>query len=67
VLITHQDCAFYTQQLHVSLAELELRQRADMVKAIDRVRSSFSNLQVEAYFARKQPNGMIDFEWLAGS
>ncbi len=61
VLIAHQDCAFYSERLHVSPLQLAERQREDMQLAIQKVRSFASNLRVEAFFARKCDDGMIQF------
>ena len=52
VLIAHENCAFYTERLRVSPLQLESKQRDDMRKAIDRVRSIRSDIFVEAWFAR---------------
>ena len=62
VLIAHQDCAFYTERLHVSPQQLESQQREDMEAAVRRVRSFAHGLTVDAFFARKQPDGTIQFE-----
>jgi hypothetical protein len=62
VLIAHQDCAFYTEQLRVAPAELERQQREDMKIVVRRVRSLAPNLQVDAFFARKHGDGTIRFE-----
>lgn len=62
VLIAHQDCAFYTEQLHVSLQRLESRQREDIQAAVDRIRSVARSLTVETFFARKHSDGTIRFE-----
>ena len=62
VLIAHQYCAFYTEQLHVPLAQLESRQREDLHAAAERVWSLASNLAIGTFFARKHADGMIRFE-----
>jgi hypothetical protein len=62
VLIAHQDCAFYTERLRVASPQLEPRQRDDMQAAAERVRTFAPNLRVEAFFARKCPDGRIRFE-----
>ena len=62
VLIAHQDCAFYTERLHVSPLQLESQQREDMEAAVRRVRSIARGLTVDTFFARKQPDGTIQFE-----
>lgn len=62
VLIAHQDCAFYSHRLKISSLQLESQQRADMTTAVERVHSLGSHLQVDAFFARKQPNDVVQFE-----
>ena len=62
VLIAHQDCAFYTQRLRLAPAQVEPQQREDMQIIVRRVRSLAATLQVDAFFARKQPDGIIRFE-----
>ena len=62
VLIAHQNCAFYTEWLHISPLQLETQQREDMQKAVQRVRSIGSSLLVETFFARKHTDGRICFE-----
>lgn len=64
VLIAHQDCAFYTERLHVSPQKIEAQQRQDMQTAIERIHSLARNLPVHAFFARKDPAGTIRFESL---
>jgi len=64
VLIAHQDCAFYTERLHVSPQQLESQQREDMEAAVRRVRSFAHGLTVDAFFARKHSDGTIRFESL---
>lgn len=62
VLIAHQDCAYYTEQLHVSPLQLEAQQRDDIEAAVRRIRSLAYNLTVDAFFARKHSDGTIRFE-----
>jgi hypothetical protein len=64
VLIAHQDCAFYTERLHVPSAQLESRLREDLQAAAERLRSFSRGLAVELYFARKHPDGTVRFELL---
>jgi hypothetical protein len=64
ILIAHQDCAYYTHGLHISPEQLEAQQREDLHKAGRRIGSLFERLQVDAYFARKLPDGQIEFEEL---
>ena len=61
VLIAHQDCAFYTERLHISREQLEMQQCEDLRRARQRIGSLFERLTVEAYFARKLPEGQIQF------
>jgi hypothetical protein len=62
VLIAHENCAFYSERLHVSPLQLETQQRDDMNKAVRRVRSLSGTLSVNGFFARKHRNGLIRFE-----
>jgi hypothetical protein len=62
VLVAHQDCAFYTQRLHVSPAQVEEKQREDMEAAVRRVQTFALGLTVDTYFARKHADGTIRFE-----
>ena len=64
ILIAHQDCAFYTERLHISVEQLEAQQREDLCKAGQRIMSLFERLRVDAYFAHKLPDGQIEFESL---
>jgi hypothetical protein len=65
VLIAHQDCAFYAEQMRVSSQPLETRQREDLHTAADRIRSFAPSLLVDIFFARKHLNDTIRFESLA--
>ena len=67
ILIAHQDCAFYTERLHISLEQLEAQQCEDLRRASQRIESLFEHLRVSAYFARKLPDGQIEFESLFGA
>jgi len=62
VLIAHENCAFYSERLHVSPLQIETQQREDMKKAVRRVRSLSPTLTVIAFFARKHWKGTIHFE-----
>ena len=62
VLIAHEGCAFYTELLGVSGAELEQKQREDLRAAAERIRERVTDLTIEAYFARRTPDGKIAFE-----
>jgi hypothetical protein len=62
VLIAHDECAFYTQRLKISPLQLESQQREDMKKSITRVHSLGPNIHVDAYIARKTPQGTVRFQ-----
>ncbi|MCA9034995.1 MAG: hypothetical protein KDA91_07695 [Planctomycetaceae bacterium] len=62
ILIAHDGCAFYSERLHVSPLQIESRQREDMGKAIQRVKSLSSTVQISAFFARKHSDRRIVFE-----
>lgn len=62
VLIAHENCAFYSQRLHVPSLQLESQQKEDLQKAVRRVRSLSSQLKVSGFFARKLWKGTIQFE-----
>ena len=62
VLVAHENCAFYTTRLRISPLQLETQQREDMRKAISRVRSIGNHLQIDTFFARLQPKGLVQFE-----
>lgn len=64
VLIAHQGCAYYLEQLHVSPGDLERRQRADLAEGAERVRSLSRELTVDAFYARTQDE-RVWFERLA--
>jgi hypothetical protein len=66
VLIAHENCAFYTEQLHVSPLLLASQQREDMQKAVQRINSIAFRLAVDTFFARKCPDGKIRFESMGG-
>lgn len=62
VLIAHENCAFYSERLHVSPLQLETQQRDDVKKAVRRVRTLSQTLSVSAFFARIHWNGTIRFD-----
>jgi hypothetical protein len=67
VLIAHQGCAFYTDLLHVPAAQVEARQREDLLAAVDRIRSVSRELAIGMFFARRYPDGKVRFEsWAIG-
>jgi hypothetical protein len=51
ILIAHQDCAYYTQWLHVPAQQLEARQLEDLAKAVRHVKRFSIDVEVSAYFA----------------
>ena len=59
VLIQHQLCAFYTNRLHVSEKQIEMLQRADLVRAAYFIRHTTSLQDVEAYFARRTEQHIV--------
>jgi len=61
VLIQHQACAFYSARLKVSERQLELVQRADLVRAAYFVRHVTSLERIDAYFARRIDDA-VEFE-----
>ncbi len=61
VLIAHENCAFYSRRLRVSPLQLETQQREDMNKAVRRVRSLSKDLTVNAFFARANWQGIVQF------
>ena len=64
VLIAHQDCAFYSERLHVAPQKIESQQQQDMQCAIERIHTLARKLPVDAFFARKGPAATIRFESL---
>ena len=64
VLVGHERCAYYSQRLHVSAADLEACQRADLAASIQRVRSLADGIHVDAYYAHTH-EGRVFFEALA--
>jgi len=61
ILIAHEGCAYYTEWLHIPPTQLEIRQREDLAKAIRHVQRFGIDIDVAAYFARRQKDG-IAFE-----
>jgi hypothetical protein len=67
VLIAHQDCGFYRQNVHphkLKRQPLEELQAADLAAAAAVLRDYHRGLAVDAYFARKLPNA-VRFEPVA--
>lgn len=62
VLIAHQNCAFYSERLHIPAAQIETRQREDLCAAVERIRSVGHNLAIGMFFARRLPDGKVRFE-----
>lgn len=59
VLIQHQGCAFYTAHLRVAPKQMEMLQRADLVRAAYFIRDTTSLENVEAYFARRTEEHIV--------
>ena len=59
VLIQHQGCAFYTAHLRVAPKQMEMLQRADLVRAAYFIRHTTSLDNVEAYFARRTEQHIV--------
>ena len=66
ILIAHQDCAYYTQWLNIPAMQLEARQREDLGKAVRHVRRFGKDLDVSAYYARREGD-RVSFEPVAVS
>jgi hypothetical protein len=64
VLIQHQACAFYTARLSVGPSQLELLQRADLVRAAYFIRHVTSLERIDAYFAHRADDA-VEFEPVA--
>ncbi|MCA9055520.1 MAG: hypothetical protein KDA75_16880 [Planctomycetaceae bacterium] len=65
VLIAHESCAYYAQRLKVSPLQIEAQQADDLRKALGRVHSLSRSVDVQAFFARLLPDGLVRFEPLA--
>jgi hypothetical protein len=59
VLIAHQDCAYYSTWLKVPPLQVESKQREDLVKAIRHVRRLGGDIDVQAFFARRDGNRIL--------
>ena len=65
ILIAHQDCAFYTEQLGILRSgpgNAAAGRRADRRPATCALAA---NLRVDVFFARKGPDGTIHFQPIA--
>lgn len=66
VLIAHQDCGRYLDSFATVLRRagfsMEEKQRHDLASVAKELRESFSNLSVDAYFARLTPDQTVEFE-----
>jgi len=62
VLISHQNCAFYTARLKLTEPRLELVQKADLVRAAAYVHRVTGLEHIEAYFARRVEDKSVVFE-----
>lgn len=58
VLIAHEGCAYYSEWLHVPPTQIESRQREDLGKAIRHVQRFGIDIEVAAFFARRQGDGV---------
>jgi len=58
VLIAHHSCAFYVERLELQGDQLELMQRADLVRAAASVRRVTGLQGVSGYFARRESDRM---------
>ncbi len=65
VLVAHDNCAFYSERLRVSPLQIESQQIEDLKKAIRRVRSISSQLEIQAFFARVDLNAVVQFELIS--
>ena len=59
ILIQHGGCAFYKARLGVRDESLEQLQRADLARAAYTVRHAISVTNIEGYFARPDPDGIM--------
>ena len=64
VLIAHENCAFYSQQLGLGEGRVNTQQREDLDAAAGRIRNTHKSLAVEGYFATLR-EGRISFEPVA--
>jgi hypothetical protein len=61
VLIAHQDCGFY-KSIRWRAPSLEAQQFADLARAADKVREYARGLAVDAYIAKRTPDGRVRFD-----
>ena len=59
VLITHENCAFYTHRLKIPPMQLRTQQHEDMSKAVQRTRELASGMTVEAFFAHIKDDRVV--------
>jgi hypothetical protein len=59
ILIQHQGCAFYGVRLGVPDERMTQLQKADLVRAAYAIRKATRLEQVEGYFARREPSGIV--------
>lgn len=52
ILISHEDCGFYREFLHVREMDLIDRMRTDLISAARRIGTEVPRLRTEAYLAR---------------
>ena len=59
ILIQHGGCAFYKARLEVRDESLEQLQKADLARAAYTVRHAINVTNIEGYFARPDPDGIM--------
>ena len=65
VLIAHQECAYYTEQLGISPDDQEQHQREDLAKAVERIGWINPTVTVDCYLAHIEQKHIV-FEQLPG-
>lgn len=58
ILIQHHACAFYAHRLGVEQPRMSALQKADLVRAAFQIRRVSADINVEAYFATPDQDGM---------
>lgn len=59
LLLAHEGCAYYSQQLGVGDDAMEAIQRRDLVHVASRIRTLAPHLQVDGYFAHIRGNRIL--------
>ncbi|MGO8750143.1 MAG: carbonic anhydrase [Thermoguttaceae bacterium] len=65
VLIAHEECAFYTEGLHLPAARALQQQLEDVGQAMTRIQSLSREVEVDAYLASRHEEG-VHFRTLRG-